>query len=328
MAGAWGGGGRGTVAVCDADEDTLTLAWRAAVDALEAAGVDRRRGLRSLVGHRPTPLRRRPQPRLSVHRPRSRSKRHRPALLGLAPCRRWRRSVAAWDALAAGHARLALVVASDALLPGIGTAGEFSTGAGAAAFVLGAIDAATGGNGSGPPARLLRRTSSVLAVVDRYRGDAEKATGDVYDPRLFREEVFLPLLTAVGQELVATADSAGSGAATSAPAGWAIADPDGQPGPGRGQTTGRARCSRLPSRPRWATPAPPPPCSGPSTAAPRSLSPAVIGTIAYGGGRATARDRRGGPARPRGGRRRRRPGGRSSPSPTSGPCGPGASSSP
>src|SRR5580700_3336897 len=37
---AWGsGGGRGTVAVCDADEDTLTLAWRAANAALDAAGI-------------------------------------------------------------------------------------------------------------------------------------------------------------------------------------------------------------------------------------------------------------------------------------------------
>jgi len=37
---AWGsGGGRGVVAVCDADEDTFTLAWRAATDALAAAGL-------------------------------------------------------------------------------------------------------------------------------------------------------------------------------------------------------------------------------------------------------------------------------------------------
>ena len=37
---AWGsGGGRGTVAVCDSDEDTLTLAWQAANAALEAAGI-------------------------------------------------------------------------------------------------------------------------------------------------------------------------------------------------------------------------------------------------------------------------------------------------
>jgi hypothetical protein len=95
---------------------------------------------------------------------------------------------------------LALVVASDALLPGIGTAGEFTTGAGAAAFVLGSVDPSSGGQrfrGPGPvwsggPRR-------VMAVVDRYRGDAEKATGDVYDGRLFREEVFIPLMTAVGR---------------------------------------------------------------------------------------------------------------------------------
>ena len=37
---AWGRGGRGEVAVCAPDEDTLTLAWQAAVRALAAAGVE------------------------------------------------------------------------------------------------------------------------------------------------------------------------------------------------------------------------------------------------------------------------------------------------
>ena len=37
---AWGRGGRGQVAVCAPDEDTLTLAWQAADRALAAAGVD------------------------------------------------------------------------------------------------------------------------------------------------------------------------------------------------------------------------------------------------------------------------------------------------
>src|SRR3954471_327472 len=35
---AWGRGGRGQVAVCAPDEDTLTLAWEAATSALAAAG--------------------------------------------------------------------------------------------------------------------------------------------------------------------------------------------------------------------------------------------------------------------------------------------------
>ena len=43
---------------------------------------------------------------------------------------------AAADAIAAGSAQIALVVASDALRPGPGTAFEARCGAGAAAFVL------------------------------------------------------------------------------------------------------------------------------------------------------------------------------------------------
>ncbi len=192
VAGAWGGaGGRGTVALCDADEDTLTLAWQAAVDALHAAGI----GAGELSGlwwgtTRPPFAEGPSHAFLST-------------ALGLVPSASGtlcsgsphagiEALLAAWDALAAGHARFALVVASDALVPGVGTAGESTTGAGAAAFVLGALDAgATSGNGSAAPARLVARDTRVMAVVDRYRGDAEAATGDVYDGRLFREEVSL-----------------------------------------------------------------------------------------------------------------------------------------
>ena len=41
IAAAWGrGGGRGQVAVCPPDEDTLTLAWEAGTAALDAAGIE------------------------------------------------------------------------------------------------------------------------------------------------------------------------------------------------------------------------------------------------------------------------------------------------
>jgi hydroxymethylglutaryl-CoA synthase len=64
------------------------------------------------------------------------------------------------------------------------------------------------------------RTTHAVPAVDRYRADGGDATGDVYDARLFREEVFVPLLTETGQAL---ADQAAS------PLGaWAIADPDGK----------------------------------------------------------------------------------------------------
>jgi hydroxymethylglutaryl-CoA synthase len=124
-----------------------------------------------------------------------------------------------------------------------------------------------------------------MAVVDRYRGDAEKATGDVYDGRLFREEVFLPLLTAVGRDLVAAGD--GGGQETTPPAGWAIADPDGKLAPAVAKRLGAPLLS-----------APVQAALGDTGAAASLLGaihgctsvslPGTIGTIAYGGGRATA----------------------------------------
>ena len=184
---AWGaGGGRGQVAVCDADEDTLTLAWEAADAALDAAGDHRPTMCRACGGAPPG----RPSPK-------ARATPFSPPTLGLdadrgggaaAADRRtrgWRRSVGAWDALAAGHADIALVVISDALVPGLGTAAEttrsgrrrcrarpMAEGAPAVLSPSGSVDA-----GARPvPGR--RRH----AAVDRYRPDGGVATGDVYRP--------------------------------------------------------------------------------------------------------------------------------------------------
>ena len=171
---AWGsGGGRGSVAVCDADEDTLTLAWRAANAALDAAGVnvDEVSGL--WWGTSRPPFAEGPSHAFLA------------ATLGLdravggvltsgSAHAGMEAIIGAWDALAAGHAQVALVVTSDALVPGLGTAGETATGAGAAALVLGAIADASDGpstNGSSPAARLVSRTTRSMPAVDRYRAD-------------------------------------------------------------------------------------------------------------------------------------------------------------
>ena len=220
---AWGsGGGRGTVAVCDADEDTLTLAWQAAGAALEAAGVRAEEVSGLWWGTARPPFAEGPSHAFLA------------TTLGLgravggglssgSPHAGMEALLGAWDALAAGHARLALVVVSDALVPGLGTAGETSTGAGAAAVVLGALPDgadAPSTNGSSPAARLVSRVTRAMPAVDRYRGDGDSATGDVYDARLFREEVFVPLLSETGR---AVAEDAAS-----PPGAWAIADPDGK----------------------------------------------------------------------------------------------------
>lgn len=215
---AWSAGsGRGSVAVCDADEDTLSLAWEASCRALAAAGMEPGEVSGLWWGTTRPPFAEGPSHAFLA------------AALDLAPgiegalCAGSPHAgmealVSAWDALAAGHARVALVVASDALVPGLGTAGEVTTGAGAAAFVLAGVPAAGSSppdsNGAGPPARLVSRAARWMAVVDRSRADDQSATGDVYDGRLFREEVFLPLL-AVGRHL-------------GEPGRWSLSDPDGK----------------------------------------------------------------------------------------------------
>jgi hydroxymethylglutaryl-CoA synthase len=115
--------------------------------------------------------------------------------------------LAAWDAVAAGSADIALVIASDAVIPGLGTSVEARTGAGAVAFVL----AAEGG-----AAALVQRTTRTRPVLDRYRGDGEQALRDIYDGRLFREEIYLPEVTTV------------AGALDGEAASWSLPDPDGR----------------------------------------------------------------------------------------------------
>jgi hydroxymethylglutaryl-CoA synthase len=279
---AWGsGGGRGTVAVCDADEDTLTLAWRAATAALDAAGItpDEVSGL--WWGTARPPFAEGPShaflaATLGIDGAVG------GALLSGSPHAGMEALVGAWDALAAGHARVALVVTSDALVPGLGTAGETTTGAGAAAVVLGAMAEGADGpstNGSSPAARLVSRTTRAMPAVDRYRADGSGATGDIYDPRLFREEVFVPLLSETGQ--------AAAGEATAPLRAWAMADPDGRLGSAVAKRLGAPLAS-----------APVHGALGDTGAAGALLglvhscgddsSPGLLGMIGYGGGRATA----------------------------------------
>jgi len=282
---AWGsGGGRATVAVCDADEDTLTLAWRAAVDALAAAGVAPAAVSGLWWGTSRPPFAEGPSlaflaGTLGLDRALD------GALVSGSPHAGMEALAAAWDALAAGHADVALVVVSDALVPGLGTAGESSTGAGAAAVVLAPAEGAT--NGASPPARLVRRATRTVPALDRYRPDGGAATEDVYDGRLFREEVFLPLMAEVG---AAVAGGDGNHPVTA----WAMADPDGK----LAGAVARRLGSPLASAPVQAA------LGDTGAAAPllglvEALAPAGagtagadgprrVGTIGFGGGRATA----------------------------------------
>jgi hydroxymethylglutaryl-CoA synthase len=207
---AWGRGGRGQVAVCAPDEDTLTLAWEAATSALAAAGVEASAVDAIFWGTARPPFAEGPSlPFLAAALgvPADAGG----ALLSGSTHAGMDALFAGSDAVAAGSARIALVVVSDALRPGLGTGFEARCGAGAAAVVLSAEGSATLG----------ARVNLSRPLVDRYRGDGETDNRDLYDARLFREEMFLPGVESVTRALAPEDVTVGA---------WSLPDPDGRLG--------------------------------------------------------------------------------------------------
>jgi uncharacterized OB-fold protein len=210
VGGAWGRrGGRTTTAVCAPDEDQLTLAAAAAVDALDAADVDAATVDGLWWGCTRPPYAEGPSHAVLADAV-GLGAQATGALTSGSPHAGMEALLAAADAVAAGSVRVALVLASDALVPGLGTAFEARCGAGAAALLL------TPDRG---PARLTARVTRSRPFLDRYRGDDETATRDLYDARLFREEIFLPSVTEVAEHLAALEVRA-----------WSLPDPDGRLG--------------------------------------------------------------------------------------------------
>jgi hydroxymethylglutaryl-CoA synthase len=210
VATAWGrGGGRGAAAVCAPDEDVLTLAADAAERALAASGLqtDIVDGL--WWGTTRPPFAEGPSHAV-LARAVGLSHRSGGALCSGSPHAGLEALLGAADAVGAGSARVALVVVSDAIVPGLGSGFEARAGAGAAALVL----VSHGGSASFGP-----RVTRTHPYLDRYRGDGEAATRDVYDGRLFREEVFLPTMRELGEQL-----------ATLEVDHWSLPDPDGRLG--------------------------------------------------------------------------------------------------
>jgi len=213
---AWGRGGRGAVAVCAPDEDTLTLAWLAVTRALRAARIEPGDVDGLFWGTSRPPFAEGPSfaflaASLSLS-----------PVVGGALCAGSAHSglealTAGADAIGAGTARVAVVVASDAVRPGPGTGFEARCGAGAAALVLAAD--ASGSSGDSGPATLGTRVTRTRPFLDRYRGDGELDNRDMYDARLFREEIFLPVVQVVTEALAAFDVRA-----------WSLPDPDGRLG--------------------------------------------------------------------------------------------------
>ncbi|MCX2933778.1 OB-fold domain-containing protein [Mycobacterium sp. CVI_P3] len=208
VAAAWGlRAGNGQVGVCAPDEDVLTLSWLAVVRALANAGRSSGEVDGLWWGTTRLPLAEGPSLAILGAALRLRSDVGGAVMSGSAHAG-MEALTGAWHAVAAGTTELAVAVAADALVPGLGTAWESRAGAGAVAYVLTAADG---------PAALVSMTQRSKPVLDRYRGDGEDSTRDVYDARLFREDVFLPMLTDVAS---ATGDADF----------WSLPDPDGRLG--------------------------------------------------------------------------------------------------
>lgn len=263
-------GGRGHSAVCAPDEDTLTLGWTAADAALRSAGIgpDAVDGLwwgttRPPFAEGPSHAVLASALGLGAHTVGA-------LVAGSTHCG-FDALTAAADALAAGRVSTALVVVSDALRPGLGTSFEGRCGAGAAALLLARSDSASDG-----AATLGTVRTYVQPLLDRYRGDTELDTRDLYDGRLFREEIFLPI---VGEVAAAVAGDAECTA-------WSLPDPDGRLGGAIAKKV-RAGADAVVSAPVYAA-------LGDTGAAAALLgaigaltTPGTIGVVAYGGGRAS-----------------------------------------
>jgi hydroxymethylglutaryl-CoA synthase len=265
IATAWGGrGGRGSIAVCGPDEDTLTLAWTACDALFAETGVSPDDVGGMWWGTTRPPFAEGPSwSHLAA------TLRLGPATVGAvtaaSPHAGVEALLAAADAVAAGTVDRALVVTSDALLPGTGTTLEPVCGAAATAVLLGP-------DAGDAPAVIGPRAGRWIAALDRYRGDHEDTTRDVYDGRLFREEVFLPLATEAA-------------AALATEARWSLPDPDGRLGGALARKIGTDQvCSADVRKALGDTGA---------AAALTGLVPALTAAgaaalVAFGGGRATA----------------------------------------
>jgi hydroxymethylglutaryl-CoA synthase len=261
---AWGRrGGRGQTAVCAPDEDVLTLAAEAAGRALQAAGLDADVVDGLWWGTSRPPFAEGPSHAVLAAAIGLRD--HSTGVLCSGSTHGGIEAfLAAADAVAAGSARLALVVAADAQVPGPGTPLEARAGAAAVALLL----------APGPgPATLGARVTRTRPFLDRYRGDDEPATRDVYDARLFREEVFMPLVGEVGEQLSALDVTT-----------WSLPDPDGRLAAAVAKQLG----SGAPASSAVYT------AVGDTGAAAALLGAAealdasgTVGVVAYGGGRAT-----------------------------------------
>ena len=132
---------------------------------------------------------------------------------------------------------------------------------------------------TGAPAVLRTRSTGSMPVLDRYRADGATANGDPYDPRLFREEVYLPLMSKVAAAV------AGDRSAPAQVAAWSFADPDGKLASVLAKRLGAPAPLSIAVQAELGD-------TGAAAAllglAPALAEAGVVGATGYGGGRATA----------------------------------------
>lgn len=276
VAAAWGrDAGKGQAGLCGPDQDGLTLSWTAGTQALGSAGLAGSQVDALFWGTSRPPFAEGPSHAMLA------------AALGLpgdaGGCLTSGSAhagmdalMAGWDSVAAGTSRLALVVVSDAVVPGLGTAGEARCGAGAAALVLAAGDGIAGRD----PGRLCARSSRSRPVLDRYRGDGERGLRDTYDARLFREQIFLPLV----------ADAVSAVLCGDEVASWSLPDPDGRLGAALARRLGMGRGSKnvVVSGTAYDSLGDTAAAAALLGALPAMTAAGRVGIVGYGGGRSSA----------------------------------------
>lgn len=218
---AWGRrAGRGQSAVCAPDEDSLTLAWDAAVRALASADVAPAAVGGLWWGCSTLPFSDGPSHAILANAV-GLGHESQGAICSGSTHAGVEALLAAADAVAAGSVEHALVVVSDAVRAAPGTGFETRAGAGSAAVLLGA---------AGGPAAIVGRATESRPLLDRYRGAGELDERDLYDGRLFREEIFLPIVGAVIDAARALDVAA-----------WSLPDPDGRLGTALAKRAGVAQ---------------------------------------------------------------------------------------
>jgi hydroxymethylglutaryl-CoA synthase len=264
VAAAWGrSGGRGQAAVCSSDEDTLTLAAEAATRALEASGIEPGIVDGLWWGTTRPPFAEGPSHAV-LAAALGLSSNSTGALCAGSPHAGMEALFGAVDAVAAGSAGVAVVVASDALLPGLGTNYEARAGAAAAALIVTAEQG---------PASVGTRMTRTRPLLDRYRGDREHQTRDLYDARLFRERIFVPEVREIASQL-----------ATLEIDEWSLPDPDGRLGAVVGRAVGAATPASAAAYKAVGDTGAAAALLGAATALDHA---GTVGVVGYGGGRAS-----------------------------------------